>query len=164
VDGNTDHVWAAETLRMVEDGDPAADGRLPERPSLSGEWAGSMTPAALVLEVTGRFVEDVDPDHVDELCGAWEESAARAFDEEAERVLRAAAGLGALTAEDVLEAVGDPDTVGSSEFRAIADVITDALEDVGGFDPLAMARAVLTEFCDHVAAIREALDELEAGR
>ena len=47
-------------------------------PDLSGEWADSLTPNALMREL-GLDPYEVDPDDSAELCSAWEEGVAAAY-------------------------------------------------------------------------------------
>lgn len=64
---------AREFLRSFDDGD-----EMPEPPNLSGEWAGSETPASLMRAVFGDEWEEF-VDAQDEICAAWEIAAQDAF-------------------------------------------------------------------------------------
>lgn len=67
---------AREFLRAFDDGD-----EMPEPPNLSGEWAGSETPASLMRAVFGDEWEECEEfvDAQDEICAAWEIAAQDAF-------------------------------------------------------------------------------------
>jgi hypothetical protein len=101
VDGNTDHVWIGETLRMLDAGDPSMEDRLPREPNLSGEMSDDPTPTSLYAEIIGTSHEDAEEDAgmayetlvgsvVDSLCDAYEAGVSDTFLPECERILRAA--------------------------------------------------------------------------
>ena len=85
-DGNTDPEHAARVLDMLDDGDPQADGYLPARPNLSGEWAGDPTPLSLAREITGE--QDPDADLIDALAEAFEDGVSEAFEDACAAELR----------------------------------------------------------------------------
>jgi hypothetical protein len=98
-DGNTDPEGIRRVLRMLEEGDPAADDYLPRRPDLSGEWADGMTPTMLYQEITGESHADAEAEAgmayetlvgtlLDSLCDAYEEGVADTFQEACEAELR----------------------------------------------------------------------------
>jgi hypothetical protein len=85
VDGNSDTRMARKLLRMMEDGDPAAEDYLPARPDLSGQYAGDLTPASLC--------EMFDVDTSDErvmyaMCDAYEDGVSETFEGACEQELR----------------------------------------------------------------------------
>lgn len=75
---------ARRMLAAYDDGDYVD---WPEAPSLSGEWADSMTPQRLYAEL------DCDPDDDDDLgiCHAWEDAASEAFTDAILESLKSAA-------------------------------------------------------------------------
>lgn len=81
VDGNTDVQIARGLLKMLDDGDPAAEQYLPRRPDLSGEFAEDLTPRGLYLEVTGNDpYSEADADTIQALSDAWEDGVADTFE------------------------------------------------------------------------------------
>jgi hypothetical protein len=87
-DGNSDPEGIRRVLRMLEEGDPAADDFLPAWPNLSGEWADGMTPTILHREITGEEPREEDDTFLDEICDAYEEGVADTFQEACEAELR----------------------------------------------------------------------------
>ena len=76
---------ARQMLAAYDDGDYVD---WPEAPSLSGEWADSMTPQRLYAEL------DCDPDDDDAdfgICHAWEDAASEAFNDAILESLKSAA-------------------------------------------------------------------------
>jgi hypothetical protein len=94
-DGNSDPEAIRETLRMLEDGDPAAYDRLPAMPDLSGQWADSLTPASLFEDVTGcdahaeaTWDQDAYQDALEAICQAFEDGVSETFESACEAELR----------------------------------------------------------------------------
>jgi hypothetical protein len=94
-DGNTDPEGIRRVLRMLEEGDPAADDYLPRRPDLSGEWADGLTPVSLFAEITGEDYVDAGLAHetlmggpLDAMCDAYEQGVADTFQSACEAELR----------------------------------------------------------------------------
>ena len=76
---------ARQMLAAYDDGDYA---EWPYAPSLSGEWADSMTPYRLYAEL------DCDPEEDDDdlgICHAWEDAASEAFTDAVLESLKSAA-------------------------------------------------------------------------
>lgn len=95
-DGNSDVEERRQVLRMLEDGDPAVDTCLPDRPTLSGEWADDPTPASLAEDVGLCYYADAgdaDPDLIDAICDAWEDGVAETFETACAEELRRFVGL-----------------------------------------------------------------------
>lgn len=92
IDGNSKRELILALLTMMDDGDPQVDYYFPRRPDLSGEWADDSTPASIAEEVSGLDVNanEIEPEQVDEIAGAWEEGVSETFQSEIERILRAA--------------------------------------------------------------------------
>lgn len=89
-DGNTSEASLRELLRRWDEGDPAAPGA----PSpFSGEWADGPTVRDVIDRETDCDPETITPDEEDELAGAYEEAFGQAWQEEAERTVRALLGL-----------------------------------------------------------------------
>lgn len=86
VDGNTDVEAARRLIRMIEDGDPAADDYMPRRPDLSGEFADDLTPDSLAEEITGA--DDIEAELVDQLASAYEQGVSDTFGDACETELR----------------------------------------------------------------------------
>lgn len=86
-DGDTNETTIVDVLSGLEAGDPVAYDCLPPTPSLSGEWAGDLTPLELAREVTGE--DDPDPVVVDELAAEWEDGVEETFIPACEETLRA---------------------------------------------------------------------------
>lgn len=91
-DGNTDPAAARRVLRMLDDGDPAADDYLPRRPDLSGEFADDLTPDALAEAITGADAAEIDSDLIDALASAYEAGVSEAFEDACVAELRRAGG------------------------------------------------------------------------
>lgn len=100
-DGNTDPENYVRLLKMMDDGDPAADDYLPASPNLSGEWADDLTPKSLYEEITGldhaeeeanAFLgyETLVGSVIDALANAFEEGVSDTFTCECERLMREA--------------------------------------------------------------------------
>ena len=85
-DGNSDTDAIRETLRLMDDGDPMADDRLPAYPTLSGEWADDPTPLSLARDITG--LDDPPDDVIDALADAWEAGVSETFSVACEAEMR----------------------------------------------------------------------------
>lgn len=83
---NTTDEWYRKTLDGIRDGDPEVLDAF-NLPSLSGEFAGDMTPQILAVSVGLHPDPDSleDSDAVSELCQAWEDGASDTFWSELER-------------------------------------------------------------------------------
>jgi hypothetical protein len=57
-----------------------------------------------------------------------------------------------MTAQQILERLGDPDVVGESEFRAIHDTVAEGLVGAQPGTEREIAIAMLTQFRDHANA------------
>ncbi len=90
LDGNATQEHVTRMIAMLENGDPEAFVYLPTLPNLSGEFAGDPTQRTVAEQVTGMIATDIDPDLVDAIATAWEEGVAETFEQECERLLRAA--------------------------------------------------------------------------
>jgi hypothetical protein len=94
IDGNTSKETILALVVMIEDGDPELHDHLPREPNLSGEFADDPTPSWLAYEVgldpTG-FGTDADQCiEIDAVCDAYEAGVSDTFQQECERILRAA--------------------------------------------------------------------------
>ena len=86
-DGNTTEEELRNVLQMWDDCDPAA----PYAPSpFSGEWAGDPSLQSVIEDATG--LTECTPEEEDELASAFEEAFAEAWQDEAERTVRAFLG------------------------------------------------------------------------
>jgi hypothetical protein len=103
-DGNTTDQHRRRVLAGMADGDPRVDDYLPAYPTLSGEWADSLTPITLWETITGEdhaeaeeaaglAYETVIGSAIDALATEWEEGVAETFYAECERVIRAGMGV-----------------------------------------------------------------------
>jgi hypothetical protein len=89
----------ARLVRMMDEGDPALDDHLPQRPNLSGEWADAPTDRSIAADVLGadyathgyNAPDLIAAELVDAVASAWEEGVDDTFDAECERLIRAAA-------------------------------------------------------------------------
>jgi hypothetical protein len=86
-DGNTSEAALRRTLQLWEDGDPEA----PSAPHpFSGEWADSPRPEDIIDAETEDYSGwSMNVEEVDELASAYEDAYAQAWQEEAERTVRA---------------------------------------------------------------------------
>ena len=85
-DGNTSEESLRITLQQWEDGDPAP----PSAPSpFSGEWADSPTVEEVINSETDLNSDELEPEEIDELARAFEDEFSMAWQEEAERTVRA---------------------------------------------------------------------------
>jgi hypothetical protein len=83
-DGNTSDETYRECVRMDEEGDPEwFDYFGPTSGPLSGEWADSLTPAALA-EAIG--LDDPSPEVLDDVCRTYEDAYDNAWRDEVMRV------------------------------------------------------------------------------
>jgi hypothetical protein len=87
IDGATANELAWRILRLLNDGDPAADDYLPARPDLSGQWADDATPQSLALELLGPGSDLDSDDVVTMLADAWERGVEDTFQAACERQL-----------------------------------------------------------------------------
>jgi hypothetical protein len=85
-DGNSSAGHVRRLLTMLEEGDPAADGMLPNSPNLSGEWADDPTPLSLARDVTG--LDEPADEIMDALATAFEAGVSDAFMPAVEAELR----------------------------------------------------------------------------
>lgn len=89
VDGNTSEAALRTILKQWEDGDP----RAPSAPDpLSSEWAGDPSVAEVIEEHTDYDPDTMEPEEADELASAYEDAFYEAWQDEAERSVRAALG------------------------------------------------------------------------
>lgn len=89
VDGNTSEDTCRAILKQFDDGDPAA----PSAPSpFSGEWAGDPTIEDVITDVCSVDFDSLEPEEVDELATAYEDAFYSAWQDEAERSVRASIG------------------------------------------------------------------------
>lgn len=95
IDGNSEESVIPALLRMISDGDPAADDYFPARPNLSGEWADAPTPRSLFEDLTGMdahaessWNHEAYSAYVEDLCEAFESGVDDTFEAAIERILR----------------------------------------------------------------------------
>jgi hypothetical protein len=108
-DGNSDVKERQKVLAMLREGDPAVWDYLPQQPNLSGEWADSLTPRSLFIEVTGldahaeaTYNVDAYGNVCDALCEAYEEGVSETFESTCETELIKFCTTNATVAADAL--------------------------------------------------------------
>jgi hypothetical protein len=88
-DANTSPAAIRKTLRMLEDGDPEAYDRLPQKPSLQGgEFADGPTARSVFCDVIGPEPDLEESKIVAEVAEAWEQGAQETFRDTCEGTLR----------------------------------------------------------------------------
>lgn len=86
VDGNTDEDTARRILAQWDEGDCNA----PHAPApFSGEWADDPTVSDVIERETSLEFDSLTPEEIDELTTAFEDAYAEAWQDEAERSVRA---------------------------------------------------------------------------
>lgn len=91
VDGNTSQEHIQRVLHMMDEGDPAVDHFLPNRPNMSGEWADAPTTNSVIEGVTGKPEEQIAHEDREAILNAWEEGVSERFESACEEELRKAA-------------------------------------------------------------------------